>query len=223
MPPSAIAGTPSSRQAAAVSSTALNCGTPTPATTRVVQIEPGPMPILTASAPASISARAPSGVATLPATICIAFDSRLIRSTAPSTPCECPCAVSITIDVDLGRHQRLGPREPVLADPGRRRGAQPAQLVLVGQRMRLRLVHVLDGDQPDAAILVVHHQQLLQPVPVQQLPRLVAVDLGADRDQVLPRHQLVDAGVRVGRETQVAVGQDADQPPGLALDHRESR
>ena len=34
---------------------------------RVVQIEPGPMPILTASAPASISALAPSAVATLPA------------------------------------------------------------------------------------------------------------------------------------------------------------
>ena len=35
---------------------AVICGTPTPATTRVVQMEPGPMPTLTASAPASISA-----------------------------------------------------------------------------------------------------------------------------------------------------------------------
>ena len=35
---------------------AVSCGTPTPATMRVVQIEPGPMPTLTASAPASISA-----------------------------------------------------------------------------------------------------------------------------------------------------------------------
>ena len=46
---------------------AVICGTPTPATTRVVQIDPGPMPTLTASTPASISARAPSAVATLPA------------------------------------------------------------------------------------------------------------------------------------------------------------
>ena len=30
---------------------ALTCGTPTPATTRVVQIEPGPTPTLTASTP----------------------------------------------------------------------------------------------------------------------------------------------------------------------------
>ena len=39
---------------------AVSCGTPTPATTRVVQIEPGPMPTLMASAPAAISALAPS-------------------------------------------------------------------------------------------------------------------------------------------------------------------
>ena len=67
MPPSAITGTPAARQTSAASRIAVSCGTPTPATMRVVQIEPGPMPTLTASAPASISARAPSAVATLPA------------------------------------------------------------------------------------------------------------------------------------------------------------
>src|SRR5208283_4815376 len=46
---------------------AVSCGTPTPATMRVVQIEPGPMPTLIPSAPASISALAPSAVAILPA------------------------------------------------------------------------------------------------------------------------------------------------------------
>ena len=42
--------------ASTTSMMAVSCGTPTPATMRVVQIEPGPMPTLTASAPASISA-----------------------------------------------------------------------------------------------------------------------------------------------------------------------
>ena len=46
---------------------AVICGTPIPATTRVVQIDPGPIPIFTQSAPASISAFAPAPVATLPA------------------------------------------------------------------------------------------------------------------------------------------------------------
>ena len=47
MPPSAISGTPLPASALATLSIAMICGTPTPATMRVVQIEPGPMPTLT--------------------------------------------------------------------------------------------------------------------------------------------------------------------------------
>ena len=54
--------------AAAHSSTAENCGRPTPVIIRVVHIAPGPTPTLTMSAPASISARVPSAETTLPAT-----------------------------------------------------------------------------------------------------------------------------------------------------------
>ena len=57
MPPSAMIGMPyllGDLQARPY--TAVICGTPMPATTRVVQMEPGPMPTLTQSAPASISA-----------------------------------------------------------------------------------------------------------------------------------------------------------------------
>ena len=72
------------------------CGTPTPVTTRVVQIEPGPMPTFTASAPASISALVPSAVATLPATTSMS-KSRLIRRTVSITFWLCPWAESTTI------------------------------------------------------------------------------------------------------------------------------
>ncbi len=54
---------------AAHSSTAENCGRPTPVIIRVVHIAPGPTPTLTMSAPASTSCRVPSAVTTLPATI----------------------------------------------------------------------------------------------------------------------------------------------------------
>ena len=70
MPPSAMTGTPLSRSAAATLETAVTCGTPTPARMRVVQMEPGPMPTLIASAPASTNANAASAVATLPAITC---------------------------------------------------------------------------------------------------------------------------------------------------------
>src|SRR5690606_41062604 len=66
IPPSAIRGTPVPSSALATSEIAVICGTPTPATIRVVQIEPGPIPTLTQSAPASTKALAAAAVAILP-------------------------------------------------------------------------------------------------------------------------------------------------------------
>ena len=48
---------------------AVICGTPIPATTRVVQIDPGPIPIFTQSTPALIRASVAAPVATFPAII----------------------------------------------------------------------------------------------------------------------------------------------------------
>ena len=76
---------------------AVNWGTPTPATILVVQIEPGPIPTLTASAPALKSAPVAPGVATFPATISTSGKFFLSSSTDFRTCDECPCAVSITI------------------------------------------------------------------------------------------------------------------------------
>ena len=69
MPPSDTRGTPVRALTRAQSEMALSWGTPTPETTRVVQMEPGPTPTLTPLAPASMSAWAPWAVATLPPTI----------------------------------------------------------------------------------------------------------------------------------------------------------
>ena len=54
--------------------------------------------------------------------------------------------------VDAGVDQPLGALEAVVADAGRGRRAQAALRVLGGVRVELRLLDVLDGDQPDAAI-----------------------------------------------------------------------
>ena len=66
MPPSAMMRLPSLSAASAQSMIAVICGTPMPAMIRVVQMEPGPIPTLTTSAPWSNSALVPSAVATLP-------------------------------------------------------------------------------------------------------------------------------------------------------------
>jgi hypothetical protein len=63
--------------ASAHSSIAENCGTPTPAIVLVVQTLPGPIPILTTSAPLIINSSVISGVTTLPATITLSGYSSL--------------------------------------------------------------------------------------------------------------------------------------------------
>ena len=69
-------GTRAVLAACAHSMTAVICGTPTPAMTLVVQIEPGPIPTFTASAPALMRSRVASAVAMLPATISTRLRSR---------------------------------------------------------------------------------------------------------------------------------------------------
>ena len=78
------------------------------------------------------------------------------------------------------------------------------------------LLDVLDGDQALQLEVAIDHQQLLDLVPVQNLAR--RVERGAHRhgDEVLPRHHRRDRPVDVGLEPQVAVRQDAHQPPFLA-------
>src|SRR2546427_285493 len=64
MPPSAMRGTPVPFAARAASITAVSCGTPAPVTTRVVQMDPGPIPTFSPSMPSAIKSFAPSNVAT---------------------------------------------------------------------------------------------------------------------------------------------------------------
>ena len=67
-----------------------------PETTRVVQMEPGPMPTLTQSAPALMSASVPSAVATLPAMSCTSGKAFFTRPTQRMMFAEWPCAESST-------------------------------------------------------------------------------------------------------------------------------
>ena len=68
MPPSAITGIPAGPAVFIALKIAVICGTPTPEMIRVVQIDPGPIPTLTASAPASIKSFTPLGRRNVPAT-----------------------------------------------------------------------------------------------------------------------------------------------------------
>ena len=153
MPPSAITGTPDfARPARAASMTAVNCGTPTPATMRVVQIDPGPIPTLT-----GVSARAHQAPSlhrrwrhcrqspalrwrrVSPAQTCsMTFDGMTVRR------------INDNHDIAACVNQRFDALEPShhrqRLKTLRRRAAAP-QLSFAGKRVFLGLFHVLDGDE----------------------------------------------------------------------------
>ena len=72
-------------------------GTPTPATTLVVQILPGPIPTFTPLAPAATKSLQASSVTIFPAIISILGNAFLIFLTASNILDEWPCALSTTI------------------------------------------------------------------------------------------------------------------------------
>ena len=184
MPPSAIAGTSAAAHASTHSMIAVSCGTPTPATIRVVQIEPGPNSDLHGVG---------AGIDQRLCAICrrdIA-GHHLGDVAQPAHLFDCRqdafgMAVRGIDDqhVHAGVEQGFGPFQPGVADPGRRCNPQPALFVLAGVGMALGLVHILDRDQAGADAVLVHHQQLLDPVLVQQALGFGPVDRFGHGDQI---------------------------------------
>src|ERR1035441_5464149 len=150
MPPSAMTGIPCSRAARAASAMAVICGMPAPVTMRVVQLDPGPMPTLMASAPASISASAPSYVATLPARRPTVGNALFTSRIASSTREEWPCAESMASTSARARKIIAGSSDGAAH-------AQPALIVLAGVGVLELFLDVLDRDETLEIVLIVHH------------------------------------------------------------------
>ena len=210
MPPSAITGIPCLIAASATSKTAVTCGTPTPATTRVVQIDPGPTPAFRQSAPASISASAASPVAMLPA-ISSMSNSDLIRRTISTTAREWPWAVSTTITSTSAATRAAARSSASRPDADGGPDPQSSPLVLGRERVALALLDVLDRDQAAQAPGLVDDGKLLDLVAPEQ--ELCFGQRRADRcrDQVLARHQLARPLLGPGAEAEIAVREDPDE------------
>ena len=112
--------------------------------------------------------------------------------------------------VGLGLDEGLGALEVVAAGADRGAHPQAAQLVFAGVRILEHLFDVFVGDQPGEQA-VFDHRQLLDAMLVEQLLGLLEGGAGRHGDQVVAGHQLADRTALPGLETQVAVGQDADQ------------
>ena len=152
---------------------AVICGTPTPVTTRVVQMLPGPMPTFTASTPRRTSSRAPSSVATLPATSCTSGKACAERVDRREHAFAVPVRRVDDEDVDAGATSAARASMRLGTGAHRRGDAEPAMLVLVRVGMLAPLEDVLDRDEPLEHALRVDHRQLLDPVLRQDPLRLV--------------------------------------------------
>ncbi len=97
--------------------------------------------------------------------------------------------------------QRLHARLVMHADG--RAGAQPSFLVAAGVREAQYLVNVLDGNEAGEVARVVHEQQFLDLVLVQDGLRLFEAGAGLGGDE-LSGHHLADLEHVVGLEAQVA-------------------
>jgi hypothetical protein len=139
-----------------------------------VQIDAGPIPTFTASTPALTSAALPSLVATLPAMISTRGNAVFTARTVSTTAAECPWrridrpSTSAPARTSASaRASRSGPGADRGADP------QPPEVVLGGVRVADRLLDVLHRDEAAELVPLVHDGQLLDPVAVQDLLRLV--------------------------------------------------
>ena len=109
MPPSAMTGTSLSRVARAASAMAVICGTPAPVTTRVVQMEPGPMPTLMRVGAGSRQFAGAFEGADVAGDEIDFRELRLDSRMASSTRVECPCALSMASRSAFARHHFLRP------------------------------------------------------------------------------------------------------------------
>ena len=90
IPPSEITGTSYSLDIFTLSRIAVNCGTPDPVITLVIQIDSDPTPTLTASTPALIKSSAPFPVAMLPAINSQSLNAFFIKLTQLTALSLCP-------------------------------------------------------------------------------------------------------------------------------------
>ena len=211
MPPSAMTGMPYLWAMRAHSWMAVIWGTPTPATTRVVQMDPGPMPTLMPSAPALISASAASAVAMLPAMISRPGKVALARMHGIDDPLGMAMGGIDHDHVDPGLDQRLHARFHIGGRADRRADPQAPEAVLAGIGILLDLLDILDGDQPLEETIVVHHQQFFDPGMLEVLLGLFQSGSDLHGHQVALGHPGRDRQIEIGLEAQVAVGQNADQ------------
>ena len=191
---------------------AVICGTPMPATTRVVHDAPGPHANLD-----GVDADGHEVLRGLPRGD-VADDERHFREAGANLLGQPDDTLGVAVGrvehdgVGALRGQVLHALEGVARHADGRRHAEAAVAVLGRVRVLQLLLDVLDRDEPLQMVLVVDHRELFHAMPVQDGTGVL--ERGAHRhgDELFLRHDVGDAHrARVVHEAQVAVRQDAHE------------
>ena len=176
--------------------------------TRVVQIDPGPMPTFTASAPAATRSRAPSRVATLPATTSMSQRRFIFAHRLDHVGRMAVRAVDDE-EIDVLADQAAGPLEIKHTD--RRPHPQPTLPVFGCLREAAHHVDVFDRDESGQSVIFVNQQKLLDLFCHQNLLSLLKRYGPLCCHQLVRGHHFADGNVVVLEKPQVAAGDDAHQ------------
>ena len=145
------------------------------------------MPTFTPSAPASINAFAPSASRDVSGD-----DLSVVTETFDSGErVDHASAVSVQYENDAGTaslQESLGAHQAVVADANRCGNTQPTLLILTSVRKTLRLLDVLDRNEPTQPAIVVDDEELFNTMFVQQVSRFFTADPVAHRYQSAPCH-----------------------------------
>src|ERR1700686_619293 len=205
MPPSAITGTSVPSAARAASMIAVIWGTPAPVTTRVVQIDPGPMPTFNPSIPSAIKSLAPSKVATFPAINCISGRRLRMALIASITRAECPCAVSMASTSALAR--------AISTARSRKSPVAPSALLVLGRsRVGEFFLNIFNGDESLEVVILVHHQQFFDAMLLQNALSFIQCSSHRHGDQVVFGHHRADQLRVIFFKAQIPVGKNPSKP-----------
>ena len=215
-PPSAHTCPPSAAASAAHSTTAENCGRPTPVIILVVHIAPGPTPTLTTSAPA------PSSWPGADSRHHVAGDDRCFTRHMAGGFDRAQRALLMAVGgvdhehVDTHREQRLGLALDVSVDADGNRDHQPPVGVDRGPVDR-GPQRALAGDDPDEAALFVEHRRELTTLGGQRFERRRRVDTVLEGRELAADHgvELCESVVAGG----IAVGEHAERRAALVHHH----
>ena len=90
--------------------------------------------------------------------------------------------------VNTGIDQSLGAGKPIIADRGGGGYAQATLFVFCRIGVQLRLFHIFNGNQTNAVIIIIDHQQFFDAVMVQQTLGFIMTDRFFHRHQIFMRH-----------------------------------